>query len=143
MARRIGSRTTGSDELLTREEAAEYLGVAAQTLAIWKVSGRYSLPVIKVGRLTRYRRSDLEKFLSQRTVDTSQSRNTKELAEVVGSTSASSFAEVKLVEPCANNLPLPVEDGVLEVILPNGIKLRLTENSLGLLSSVMGVLEKC
>lgn len=35
---------TGAD-LLTRWEAAKYLGVAEQTLAIWKPSQRYSLPV--------------------------------------------------------------------------------------------------
>lgn len=37
-------------ELLTRREAAAYLGLTEQTLAIWKCTGRYSLPVIKVGR---------------------------------------------------------------------------------------------
>ncbi len=36
--------------LLSRKEAAAYLGVAEQTLAIWKTTGRYSLPVVKIGR---------------------------------------------------------------------------------------------
>jgi len=44
-----------SSELLTRREAAEYLGVAAQTLAIWQVTGRYRLPLVKVGKLVKYR----------------------------------------------------------------------------------------
>lgn len=53
--------------LLSREETARYLGVAPQTLAIWKWDGRYDLPVIKVGRLTKYRQSDLEAFLRRNT----------------------------------------------------------------------------
>jgi len=51
--------------LLTRKEAALYLGVTQQTLAIWKCTGRYDLPCIKIGRLVKYRRSDLEAFISQ------------------------------------------------------------------------------
>ena len=54
--------------LLTRDQAAEYIGVKPQTLACWAVAGRYSLPMIKVGRLVKYRRSDLDKFLDRRTV---------------------------------------------------------------------------
>jgi excisionase family DNA binding protein len=55
-------------KLLTRKEAAEYLGVKPQTLACWAVTGKYGLPVVKVGRAARYRLSDLEKWLSSRTV---------------------------------------------------------------------------
>ena len=51
--------------LLTRKEAAAYLGVTQQTLAIWKCTGRYDLPCIKIGRLVKYRRSDLEAFISK------------------------------------------------------------------------------
>lgn len=54
--------------LLTRKEAAAYLGVTTQTLAIWKCTGRYSLPVVKVGRLAKYRKSDLDAFIESRTV---------------------------------------------------------------------------
>ena len=54
--------------LFTRDQAAEYLGVAPQTLAIWAMNGRYSLPFIRVGRLCKYRRSDLDKWLQRRTV---------------------------------------------------------------------------
>jgi predicted site-specific integrase-resolvase len=56
------------DRLLNRVEAAEFLGVRPQTLAIWATTGRYGLTLIKVGRLAKYRRSDLEKFLERRTV---------------------------------------------------------------------------
>ena len=56
--------------LLTREQAAEYLGIAPQTLAVWATNGRYNLPYIRVGRCVRYRRRDLDRFFEQRTVGT-------------------------------------------------------------------------
>ena len=55
------------DKLLSRREAAEYLGIKAQTLATWTSAKRYRLPVVKVGRSVRYRVSDLEKWLEERT----------------------------------------------------------------------------
>lgn len=54
-------------ELLTREEAATLLGVSANTLAVWQSTGRYSLPMVRVGRLARYRRSDLLAWIDRRT----------------------------------------------------------------------------
>lgn len=54
--------------LLSRKEAAHYLGVAEATLASWKSQGRYGLPVVMVGRLPRYRRDDLDAWLASRTV---------------------------------------------------------------------------
>lgn len=53
-------------ELLTRDQAAEYLGLRPQTLAVWAATGRYSLPFVKVGRLVRYRRDGLDRFLAER-----------------------------------------------------------------------------
>lgn len=53
-------------ELLSRKEAAVYLGVSEHTLAIWKVTGRYRLPVVKIGRLAKYRLSDLNAFIQSR-----------------------------------------------------------------------------
>ncbi len=53
--------------LLTRREAAAYLGIAEMTLSIWKSTGRYNLPVVKVGRLVRYKKSDLDAFIERRT----------------------------------------------------------------------------
>ena len=53
-------------DLMSRKEAAAYLGVAERTLAIWKCTGRYSLPVVKIGRLAKYRRSDLDEFIKTR-----------------------------------------------------------------------------
>lgn len=51
-----------------RGQAAEYLDVKPQTLAIWAVTGRYGLPYVKVGRSVRYRQSDLDAWLDRRTV---------------------------------------------------------------------------
>lgn len=62
--------TVSRSPLLTRDEAAEFLGVKPQTLAVWAATKRYPLPHIKVGSRVRYRRSDLERFLDQRTVGT-------------------------------------------------------------------------
>jgi excisionase family DNA binding protein len=53
-------------ELLTREQAAEYLGMKPQTLAVWATTHRYDLPMIRVGSRVRYRRSDLDKWLESR-----------------------------------------------------------------------------
>lgn len=53
-------------ELLTREQAAEYLGVKPQTLAVWATTHRYDLPMIRVGSRVRYRRADLDKWLESR-----------------------------------------------------------------------------
>lgn len=50
-------------ELLSRKHAAEYLGIAEGTLAVWACTGRYDLPVIKIGRLSKYRISDLDTFI--------------------------------------------------------------------------------
>ena len=58
----------GSD-LLTREQAAQYLGgLKPQTLACWKTTKRYNIPVVKCGSRVRYRRADLDRFLESRTV---------------------------------------------------------------------------
>ena len=52
-----------STQLLTRKQAAQFLGVRENTLAIWATNKRYDLPFYKVGRLTKYKALDLEKFI--------------------------------------------------------------------------------
>ena len=59
---------TERPRLLTREEAAEYLGIKPGTLSVWACTGRYPIPVIKVGRAVRYDRKALDVFLAARTV---------------------------------------------------------------------------
>lgn len=51
------------DPLLSRKQAAEYLGINARTLANWKCAKRYGLPTIRIGRLCKYRQSDLDKLI--------------------------------------------------------------------------------
>jgi hypothetical protein len=48
-------------------DAAEVLGVKPSTLSVWRSTGRHNLPYMKVGRLVRYRLSDLAKFLAEST----------------------------------------------------------------------------
>lgn len=49
------------------KQAAVALGIKASTLSVWRSTGRYNLPFMKVGRLVRYRLSDLAEFLARRT----------------------------------------------------------------------------
>ena len=55
------------DPLLSPEEAATFLGIVENTLSVWRSTGRYDLPYIKVGRLVKYRLSDLHAFLARNT----------------------------------------------------------------------------
>ena len=56
-----------TDPLFTPPEAAAYIGVTENTLSVWRCVGRYEIPFIKVGRLVRYKRTDLEAWISSRT----------------------------------------------------------------------------
>ena len=53
-------------KLLTPDETAERLGVLTKTLDVWRCTQRYNLPYVKVGRLVRYRESDIEAFIESR-----------------------------------------------------------------------------
>ncbi|EAY1177449.1 DNA-binding protein [Salmonella enterica] len=54
-----------TDQKFTRPEAADYIGVAARTLANWHSSGRVKIPFYKVGRKkTIYLKSDLDAYLA-------------------------------------------------------------------------------
>ena len=59
-------------DLLTRRQAASYLGVTERTLAVWKCTRRYDLPCVKIGRLVKYRKADLDAFISRNTVSAQQ-----------------------------------------------------------------------
>lgn len=56
-------------ELFDNAPAAEYLGVKPHTLEIWRCTGRYGLPFVRVGRRIKYRRADLDAWLASRTVN--------------------------------------------------------------------------
>jgi len=53
-------------ELLDEKQAASHLTLSPGTLAVWRSTGRYALPFLKVGRMVRYRRSDLDAWLDAR-----------------------------------------------------------------------------
>ena len=57
-----------ASELLNRNEAAQYLRCRPQTLAVWHLTHRYGLPLVKVGTKVFYRKSDLDKWLESRTI---------------------------------------------------------------------------
>ena len=58
---------TSSRDLLDEQQAAITIDVTPGTLSVWRSTGRYNLPFIKVGRKVRYRRTDLEAWLEART----------------------------------------------------------------------------
>jgi excisionase family DNA binding protein len=60
--------TVTTSALMTPAQAAAYMGIEVATLAVWRCTGRYTLPYLKVGRLVRYRQSDLDAFLKARSV---------------------------------------------------------------------------
>jgi hypothetical protein len=55
-----------SSPLLSRKEAATYLGLSERTLAVWACTGRYNLEMVKIGRLAKYRKSSLDLFIQER-----------------------------------------------------------------------------
>jgi excisionase family DNA binding protein len=57
------------DSLLNPAGAAAYLGVTESTLSVWRCVGRYDIKFVKVGRLVKYRQSELDAFLERRTID--------------------------------------------------------------------------
>ena len=57
-------------ELLDERAAADVIDVTPGTLSVWRSTGRYALPFLKVGRKVRYRHSDLLAWLEKRTRET-------------------------------------------------------------------------
>jgi len=54
-------------DLIGEQEAAEILGLSPGTLSVWRSTGRWGLPFIKVGRNVRYSRTGLNTWLVSRT----------------------------------------------------------------------------
>ena len=48
--------------LLTPQDVADRLGVSTTTLATWRCTKRYPLTYVKIGRLVRYRVTDVDAF---------------------------------------------------------------------------------
>lgn len=62
----INLHTLAADTLLDDGQAAAVLGLKKGTLSIWRSTGRYNLPYLKIGRLVRYRAGDLAEWLEKR-----------------------------------------------------------------------------
>lgn len=56
-----------SRDLLDEKAAANFLQLQPGTLSVWRSTGRYRIPFVKVGHLVRYRLGDLEAWLESRT----------------------------------------------------------------------------
>ena len=66
----LQSIVQASKELLDDKAAAAVLDVTPGTLSVWRSTGRYALPFLKVGRKVRYRRADLLAWLEKRIRET-------------------------------------------------------------------------
>jgi len=53
-------------ELINASETAALLGVAVETLSVWRCTGRHNLPFVKCGGRVMYRRADLDAWLAAR-----------------------------------------------------------------------------
>lgn len=51
--------TPNLPDLLTPEQAAQFLGLSPRTLSVWRCTGRWNLPFVKIGRTVRYNRDTL------------------------------------------------------------------------------------
>jgi hypothetical protein len=56
------------DQLVDPAWAGAFLKTKESTLAVWRSTGRYDLPFVKVGRKVCYRVGDLVAFVESRTV---------------------------------------------------------------------------
>ncbi|MBE0567980.1 MAG: helix-turn-helix domain-containing protein [Krumholzibacteria bacterium] len=71
--------TTNDSDLLTPEQTAEILGVKPATLACWRCTKRYPLPYGNIGRMVRYRRSDVDRFIAERFNESRRGQDTGEI----------------------------------------------------------------
>ena len=59
-------RLIGGADLMTYAQAAKFLGIAEVTLHSWVERGTEDVPLIRLGRLVRFRRASLERWLESR-----------------------------------------------------------------------------
>jgi len=62
----LSSLIKAGADLIDENAAAEILDLAPGTLSVWRSTGRYKLPFLKIGRKVRYRRADLLAWLEKR-----------------------------------------------------------------------------
>tara|TARA_R110002111_G_scaffold76736_4_gene121459 strand:- start:1414 stop:1611 length:198 start_codon:yes stop_codon:yes gene_type:complete len=56
---------TNQQNLISAEQAADYLDVTTRTLANWRSRGFPNVPFSKIGRCVRYRISDLDTYIAK------------------------------------------------------------------------------
>lgn len=66
MMSRYTKATLNLHRLITPDQASDTLGVTTGTLQIWRSTGRYNLPYVKVGGRVMYRTEDIEDFIHRR-----------------------------------------------------------------------------
>lgn len=66
-ARTLRTVIESGADLLSDKAAAAVLDVSPGTLSVWRSTGRYGLPFLKIGRKVRYRRADLQAWMESRT----------------------------------------------------------------------------
>lgn len=55
-------------QLLSTKQTAHILGLSIDTLNVWRSTGRYNLPFVKIGSKVMYRLSDVEQYIENNTV---------------------------------------------------------------------------
>jgi hypothetical protein len=56
------------NRLVSRKEAATFLNIEPETLAVWASTKRYNLPYSKIGGRAKYWLSDLQAFADSRQI---------------------------------------------------------------------------
>jgi len=56
---------TNKQNLISAEQAADYLDVTARTLANWRCRSWPNIPYCKIGRCIRYRLADLDDYIAK------------------------------------------------------------------------------
>ena len=51
--------------LLSTKEAAEILGFNEETLQRWRRDGSIKIPFCRIGRIVKYKRSDIDNFIKK------------------------------------------------------------------------------
>ena len=55
--------------VMTPRDAAVYIGVKINTLAVWRMTNKYGLRYLKLGKAIRYRKEDLDEWLASKSVE--------------------------------------------------------------------------
>lgn len=53
--------------LIRPDEAASILGISPGTMMVWRSTGRWNLPFVKVGSRVMYNPDDIQAFIERRT----------------------------------------------------------------------------